>query len=172
MIPKKKKKQKESKKVVLEKETVDERAIRRMINRMFRGGEIQRKGGTHGRERPLPIAASCSPAQLACLKTFFLIFKYIFDTHTHTHTNSILSLYTSWMKKKKKGNKGKRRRKKKKGRGQAEGVFNVLRLTCVENVSPRSKARVALKLDERTANTSQRNISIEFTKENIHLLYI
>ena len=100
MIPQRKKKQKESKKVVLEKETVDERAIRRMINRMFRGGEIQRKGGTHGRERPLPIAASCSPAQLACLKTFFLIFKYIFDTHTHTHELHLISVYLVNEKKK------------------------------------------------------------------------
>ena len=155
--------------------TVDEnarqegRSIECFAVERFERGVRERKGGTHGRERPLPIAASCSPAQLACLKTFFLIFKYIFDIHTHTHTHThelhLISVYLV-NDKKKKGKGKQRRKKKKKGREQAEGVFNILRVTCVENVSPRSRTRVALKLDERTANTSQRNISIEFTREN------
>lgn len=65
------------------------------------------KGGTEGRECPLPLAASCSPAQLACLKTFFLIFKYIFDTHSHIHTYThelhLIAVYLVNKKKERKG---------------------------------------------------------------------
>lgn len=112
MIPKKKE--------ILEKETVhvgehtthnirvqqEGKSIESFVVEIQRGVR-GRKGGTHGRERPLPIAASCSPAQLACLKTFFLMFKYIFDTH-ELH---LISVYL--VNKKRRRERGERERRRK-----------------------------------------------------------